>query len=294
MAESPELSAAAAQANTALTHYLLRAAVHSARTQQLFEQVIGCVARKQLDPDMLRDALTQALHARGADFVTKAAALNARFFATLATSSVLPAADIAPPPFEPANPIGWLEELALYAVERHTRAVVPDRQSMAVFLKQGVPEHLGHVSQSWFALHGELEMLRADFMEEYLHDVLTKVRPIGFHAEVLDLAAPLGQLSSTELILTNDRDERISICCAVGDIRRADGVGPAFRPEISVSPAELLLDTDADAAVRLSLHLDETIYEGNAPYIGALHIRRDGQPHSDVPLRIIARPRELR
>ncbi|MCU1350773.1 MAG: hypothetical protein JWO56_3803 [Acidobacteria bacterium] len=296
MAEPRDLENAAAGASTALAHYLLRTSIRSARTIHLFEQVIGCVARKQLDPESLRETLTRTLESRGSVLAMKTAESHARFFGALATTTWLPADETEAPPFEPPpfeidDPIGWFGKLAACAAGRNARAAFPDRPSLATFLKHGVPEHLADVARNWFELLGELEDSRGAFMEEYLQAVLANVRPIGFHAGVLDLAAPLGQLSSTELVLGNERGERISIRCAVSDIRRADGVGPAFPPAIMVTPAELLLDPDADAAVRLSLTLDEAIYVPNAPYIGALHILRDGQPHADVPLRITASAR---
>src|SRR3954454_1366543 len=244
MAETHDLASPAAAASTAIAHYLLGASVRSARTLHLFEQVVGCVARQQLDPDALRDMLTRTLEASGAAFATKAAESKARFLASLSTSTWLPADDAAPPAFEPADPIGWFGKLGAYAAERNARATLPDRQSMGTFLKNKVPEHLGQVARGWFELLGELEELRAGFMEEYLQAVLAKVRPIGFHAGVLDLAASLGQISSAELHLENERDERVSIRCAASDVRRADGIGPAFRPDISVSPLELLLEAD--------------------------------------------------
>src|SRR5689334_7589199 len=105
MAEIHDLASPAADVSTAIAHYLLRASIRSARTLHLFEQVVGCVARHQLDPDALRDMLTRTLEARGAAFVTKAAESKARFLAGLSTSTWLPADDVAPPAFEPADSI---------------------------------------------------------------------------------------------------------------------------------------------------------------------------------------------
>jgi hypothetical protein len=39
----------------------------------------------------------------------------------------------------------------------------------------------------------------------------------------------------------------------------------------------------------LSLWLDEAIYERGSPYVGALHITRDGAPRLEIPLRITPR-----
>jgi hypothetical protein len=310
MAESGDFANAAAEASTAYAHYLLRASIRSTRTLLLAEQVLGCVARRQLAPETLRGTLTRLLEDRSAESTAKAAELIARFFGGLATSAAsLPADPAAPPEFDPVDPIGWFHELGKYAAERNTRAVQdyqsllarcaagemkPNelRQTMAAFYKRGVAEQLGHVARLWFELLGGLEGLSAHFAEEYFQAVLASAQPLGFDSGVLDLAAPLGQITSTVMYLENKRQERSVIRCAVSEVRRADGVGSVFMPAVTVAPAELLLDRDAEAAVRLSLRLDEKIYEADVPYIGALHILRDGDSRLDVPLRITASAKE--
>jgi len=312
MAESRDFANAAAESSMAYAHYLLRGSVQSTRTLHLVEQVLGCVARGQLAPETLRETLTQVLQNRGAESTAKAAELSARFFAGLAASAAyLPADAAAPPEYDPGDPIGWFRKLGVYAAERNTRAVQdyqsllargaagemkPNelRQTMAAFYNRGVAEQLSHVARLWFELLGGLEDLSAHFAEEYLQAVLATVQPVGFDFDVLDLAAPLGQITSTVMYIENTRDERAVIRCAVSDVRRADGVGSAFMPDVTVAPAELLLDRDAEAEVRLWLRLDEAVYEADVPYIGALHILREGESRLDVPLRIIASAKELR
>jgi hypothetical protein len=308
--ESRDFANAAAESSTAYAHYLLRASIQSARTLHLAEQVLGCVARRQLAPEALRETLTRLLRNRGAESTAKAAGLIARFFGGLAASAAHLPVDAAPPPvFDPADPIGWFRKLGAYAVERNTRAVQdyqsliarlaagemkPNelRQTMSEFYNRGIAEQLGQVARLWFELLGGLEDLSAHFAEEYLQAVLANAQPVGFDSDVLDLAAPLGQITSTVIYIENTREERSAVRCAVGEVRRADGVGSAFLPDVTVAPAELLLDRDGEAAVRLSLRLDETVYEADVSYIGALHILRDGESRLDVPLRITASEKE--
>lgn len=310
MAESYDFASAAAESSMAYTHYLLRASVHSARTLHLFEQVLGCLARRQLAPETLRETLTQVLQNRGAESTARAAELSARFFTGLAANAAyLPADAAAAPELDPLDPAGWFRKLGAYAVERNTRAVQeyqallarlaagemkPNeiRQPMAAFYKSGVAGQLGQVARLWFELLGGLEDLSGQVAEEYLQAALAQAQPLGFDSGVLDLAAPLGQTASTVMHIENTRDERAAVRCAAGDVRRADGVGAAFLPDVAVDPAELLLDRGAEAPVRLSLRLDEAVYEAGVPYIGALHILREGEPRLDVPLRITASARE--
>lgn len=240
----------AADPSAALAHHLLRASVRSARTLHLYQQVLGCVARKQLDPEELR-----------AQSVPDPSAAITRFLESV-------------------------EQALLSAVEQ-TLLSAPSSAP-----EQTRVSALPRYTQLWFTLLDELNDLRADHLDRFLESALAAARPIGFHGDVVDLTAPHGEITSAEVMLENERSERVAIRCAVSDVRRADGIGPAFLPAIDVTPSEIALDADTEAAVRISLRLDESIYAANTPYVGALQILRDGQPHTKVPLRITAK--ELR
>jgi hypothetical protein len=135
---------------------------------------------------------------------------------------------------------------------------------------------------------GGLTELRTRLAEEYLLGALALVSPWNGQS-VLDLAGPLGETTTASLSLANTRRERAVIRCAVTDVRRADGVGPAFVPDITIVPDGFLLEPDQEATVRLSLRLDPALYDHDAPYIGALQVTRHGEPHLEVQLRITAR-----
>jgi hypothetical protein len=306
MAASSDLADTAAEPSTAYAHYVLRAAAYSVRTLHLYEQLIGCVARRQLAPAALRESLTDFLQERGGDPSLGAEELMARFFAGLATMTFLPADAADPPPdFDPADVLGSFQRVAEHAATRNEQALQAYQSTLAQFaagemtagqfrraVGPSYGSEIGRVARLWFDLLADLEGLRARFAEEYLLGALRNANPIGFDAEVIDLAAPIGTTTSTVLSLENLRDERTVVHCAVSDVRRADGIGPAFMPDIAVTPAELLLDRRRAAGIRLSLRLDETVYEAGAPYIGALQISRDGEPPLDVPLRITATARD--
>jgi hypothetical protein len=76
----------------------------------------------------------------------------------------------------------------------------------------------------------------------------------------------------------------------VSDVRRADAIGPAFVPEIVVTPSEIALEADRTANLGVSLWLDDTVFESGARYVGSLHISRDGGERQDVPLSIATMP----
>src|SRR4051812_23060708 len=107
MAESRGFTGASAEWSAVSTDFMLRAAGQSARTLQLSEQLLGCVARGQLAPAALRDSMSRYFREHSAACTTKMAELSARFFAGLLE---VPGGD-APPEFEQSNPAEWFRGL---------------------------------------------------------------------------------------------------------------------------------------------------------------------------------------
>jgi hypothetical protein len=279
MAESRGLAGATAEWSDASTDFMLRTAGQSARTLQLSDQLLGCVARGQLAPVALRDSMSRFLQEHGAASTAKTAELSAQFFAGLLQS---PGAE-APPEFDPADAAGWFRRLHDYALRQYATRNWP-----AVDDESRAPEQLLRAARLCLDFLAGLTELRTQLAEEYLRSVLAMVSPWN-EENVLDLAAAVAATASASLSLTNTRPERAVVRCAVTDVRRADGIGPAFAPDISIIPDGFLLEPDQEATVRLSLRLDAGIYDPGAPYIGALQVTRHGEPHLEVQLRITAR-----
>jgi hypothetical protein len=105
---------------------------------------------------------------------------------------------------------------------------------------------------------------------------------------VLNLLAPLGGTASASLSLANTQEERSLIRCTVTTIRRADGVGPAFAPKVTITPEALELGPGEEGSLRLSVQLEEGAYTPDALYIGAVHLMGHGEPRLEVPLQITA------
>ncbi|HEX7139682.1 MAG TPA: hypothetical protein VF219_17650 [Vicinamibacterales bacterium] len=268
MAESRDLAGAAASSSTALTHYFLRAAAASVRTLHLYEQVIRCIARSQLTLPMLEEALA------GVHLPDTEARFN-RFFNEL--SQLAQRSEAAQSEYQ----------TQLTGLAKGELTPGEFRRATSARFGRAVAEQLTDAAGLWFAFLGDLDEMRARCTEEYFLGMLREIRPIGFDADVIELDAPAGTVTSRVMSLENTRDEPALIRCAAGDVRRADGVGPALMPNLAITPAELLLDRKA--SIHISLKLDRAIYDADAPYIGALHVLRDGEPSLDLPLRITAR-----
>ncbi len=110
----------------------------------------------------------------------------------------------------------------------------------------------------------------------------------GQTSSVVNLSGPIGGVAATTLKIANTKQERASIRCTATDVRRADGIGPAFAPKIISTREVFDVGPGEEASLQLSLQLDEAAYETDALYTGAVLITGLGKSRIEVPLRIIA------
>jgi hypothetical protein len=301
------------------TQYLTRATGQSARTLELYQEVLECVRRGALAPTALHTLSTGFAQARGTDYAAKLAEVGFRFlrglmeiggaYAREQAELAIPGAalpPIKPPQFDAADPMRWFGQLAEYASELNARAVkayqaqlervaggqtTPTQlhQAASDYAARRLPDHLRQAGRLYFDLLNDLNDLRGRYEEEYLAGVLASAdRQTNDAAFVLHLVAPLGGTASASLALTNTRETRAVIRCSVTDVRRADGVGPTFAPKITITPEALELKPGAEGSVRLSLELDPADYDADALYVGAVFVTGHGEPRLEVPLRITA------
>ncbi len=304
MAESREFANAASESSAAYALYVLRATAHATRILQLLDQVVACVARRQLTPETLEQSLAAVGRTRAASLERDAKTAAARFVAGLVSSAIIPV-DASEPrvDVDPSELDAALERVEREAVARSAAALAtyqsridsvvagelsPDdsRRAIRKDYTRGLSRELIRASQLWFELLGDLDHIRARFTEEYLLDALRRANPIGFHGDTVELTGRLNTTASTIISLENTRREPVVLRCAVRDVRRADAIGPAFVPNIVLDPSEVVVDADRAASIGVSLWLDDAIYAADARYVGAFEITRDGAPRIDVPLSI--------
>lgn len=306
---------------TLYAQYLTRSAAQAARSLKLYQDVMDRITGGNLPPTVFQDMLTSFVQARGALYTDQLAELSMRFFGGLVQVSTAYSNELAelvlpgspapaplPPQYDPANPVKWYQELSYYTSQLSARAVEgyqtvlervasgevkPGRlqEVSSDYLERRLPEMLRRLSGLYFDLLNGLNDLRTNYEEEYLNGILAMANRASQEAEfAMNLIAPLGESASASLSLANTRAEAAVIRYTVSDVRRADGVGPAFAPKIIFRPASLELQPGQEASVTLSLQLDEGDYEPQVLYVGVLQIVRHGEPRLEVPLRISASP----
>lgn len=274
MADTRDLLTAADDTARAYAHYLLRSAVASTHAVHLFEQAIACVARRQISPDRLQNSLMRSAATRAETSQTNVATETARFIDALSSL----ATDRAP----------YFADLA--DVAAGTRHPGDFRRAATKQLNTRLAGILTTGASASFELLGALDEARGRFAEEYLMDVVRRAHPIGFHGDVVELSGPMNTRLTTTVILDNTRTDRAVIRCGVSDVRRADGIGPAFTPALVFAPEEIIVEGANDATLSVSLWLDSAVYHTQSAYVGSLHISRDDAPRLDIPLRITPTP----
>ncbi len=107
-------------------------------------------------------------------------------------------------------------------------------------LQQRLPEHLRRLVGLCFDLLNGLDAVRAGFGEEYLTGVLAhgsaarRTHPVRARSQRPRSTRPRRPRCRSPTHATTSR----SSSCRISDVRRADGVGPAFTPQATLSPAE--------------------------------------------------------
>ncbi len=191
------------------TQFLTSATGQSARTLELYQQVLAAISRGEIAPTALQDLLPGFLQVRGATYTNTLTELTTRFYARLVeigaahsrelAELVVPGGhvpDVPPPVFESADPTQWFQRLTEYAGQLNARALkvyqahlnrvaagetTADQlqRAMSEYLERRLPEHLRQSGQLYFQLLTDLNEIRARYEEEYLGGVLASVkRPV--------------------------------------------------------------------------------------------------------------------
>lgn len=229
---------------------VVQAMRQSARTASLSHRVIERVSQGDLSPATLQESLAEFARCRGGAFASSITGLHQRF-------------------------LGRLVDLSL----ERLRTAVPSEVAPAA-------EFVDHVARLSFALVNDVAEIRTKYQEDYLREALRIGTPAGGSA--ITLVARLGETASASLSVAGSTPAPATLRCFVTDVRRADGVGPAFVPSMVITPEVLQVEPGEDAVVAMSLQLDESLYKPDVVYVGALQIAGGSEARIDVPLRIRA------
>jgi hypothetical protein len=305
----------------AYLEYLTRSTAQSARVLKLYQQVLESVSHGHLAPTVFQDHYLRFTQTHWPEYAKKLAQLNAHFLSDLIQIGTTYSqeqnesapvgsedADLRPPEFDAADAATWFQQLGEYAGRLNARALKAYRaqldrvaagetspsevqEATSKYLSHRLPGYLEHLGQLYFDLVGGLNDVRVDYEEEYFLGMLaTANRQDESQPLVLNLSAPLGETTGASLEVENSTERQTTIRCSVTDVRRTDGVGPAFAPQITITPEALDLAPGEAGSVRISLRLDEIEYDPGALYSGILFITGQAELPVEVLLRITGTP----
>jgi len=301
------------------SHFLSRATAQAAATLGLYQQALVKVSEGKLEPTAFQTEFPRFAQEHGAEYANKLSNLGARFLSRLVEISAAhsrhsvasPVADavgpeITPPRFEPDNPAAWFEQFAEYAGKLNNRAVKAYRSQLDAVasgemtpaqvqqrtvddLSHKLPLLLQETTGLYFDLLDGLNEIRADYEREYFRGVLARAdRPGSQPPVLLNVTAPRGETAFASLSIANTTDQKQEIRFVHTDARRIDGAGPAFKPQIGITPENLELDPGEEQKIQLSILLNENDYDEGAPYTCTLYVNGGDTLRVEVDLRIVA------
>jgi hypothetical protein len=302
--------------STSYSHYLTRSAALSARSLKLYLEALERISQGKLTPAVFQDHFPRFAQAHAAEYSARLAESGARFFSELMRlgaglgqprdAAGMSEGEAIPPRFDATNPVPWFEQLAEYAGQINARALKIYReqldrvaagemtpgevqQNTSDYLARQMPGYLEQLTRLYFDLLNGLNDVRARYEETYFRGVLGETRTEESEAPAaLTLSGPSGETVSASLAITNTAVERTQIGWTVTDVRRADGVGKAFLPAVTVFPENLELAPEEEGTLTLTLLLDRSQYHPGALYTGTLYITGSAGFRVEVQLRILA------
>jgi hypothetical protein len=297
--------------------HLARTATRSRRTHEQYREVMARVAAGELAPEAIDGRLNLFLQLHGAEYADALAQLSMRFmtgvvhartaYAYELLERIVPGSDTPPveaaPALAPTDWSNWFQRLADYASRENGAVTAAARSLMErvatgelapadmasrpdVQVDERLPRSVLDMVALSFDLLSGIDELSSRFGDQYLGSVLESGDPDAFS---LRLEGPLGTTVVARLAVANTEAETASVRCVVTDVRRADGIGPAFEPDVTIDPERFVLAPGEESTVILSLVLDEAAYAPNVRYLGVLHVLTPEETLLELPLRVRAR-----
>jgi len=288
---------------------------HATKTLQLYQEVLEDVAQGRLPATVFQEYFPRFIQSQGTRYSDRLTELGSEFLTSLVqlnrrNSQGDEAEDaegeIPLPIFERANATQWFEQYAEFLGQINARAVKAYRKQLdqvavgeatpediqkkvASQMSHQLPDYLQRVGHLYFGLMNRLNEIRANYEEEYFLGILALAKRSESEPSVtMELSGPLGGMAFATFTLTNTTGHRTPIRYVGTEVRRTDGVGATFAPQIVIQPEALELGPGEDATISFSLQLQADRYEVDIPYLGFLYITGDGDLRVEMRLRIIA------
>ncbi len=285
----------------------------SRATQEVYEQLLSRVASGDLDPRALDRGLNSFLQLNGAEYASGIANLSMRFLAGVLEATSRDASELfdgvatvardsvpEAPELDPTDWADWVPQLVAFAEQTRvaqTRALRDVMERVAsgeldpetverIVLErstQQVPATVTRLAGLYVEMLTGLDEANARFGMDYLRTVIRRAQ----RPDSIDLRGAIGESVDVRLVVANDEPADATMRCAISDVRREDGIDPAFDPEATFTPAHFDLAPHAEVQVVCSLLLTDA-FAPDAIYVGELRVLTGTATVLEIPLRIRA------
>jgi hypothetical protein len=292
--------------------YVERKIASSRATQDTYSLLLDRIASGDVDPKVLERSTNWFWHAYWPDHAEAIADLTMRFLAGVVRLSLEQSRELvdefAPdvtalsrievPEADPADWATWLSQL-IDAAERERSA---QRRALQSAMEQAAhaeqagdaapsserrpnPSTVTQLAALCFDVLAGLDGVNADLGLRYLRTVIPDDR-----SDTVELTGALGESVECGFIVSNDQPHPATVRCDVTEVRREDGIGPAFESSAVITPADLQLPPEGSARISCSIPLTELFVPG-ATYVGELRVLVDAHEVLRIPIHIRATER---
>ena len=294
--------------------YLAQAAANAAEIRDLYSEIIERIALGELSHQVLDQRLPAFLQLNGVTYANDLAEVSMRYLAGLIESGtaysyelverLLPGAAVRPrvaaPAFDTTDWSASVGQLSEFAT-RHSVAHLEMMRSVLERVASGeltpaevhagsteytterTPESVRETVQLYFDMLRGLDEVSSDFATRYLRTVLGQEQRNGF---VLAVRGAIGSSAMVRLAVSNTQSSDAAVRCVLTDLRRADGVGPAFEPDVTITPERFTLEPGQERVITLSLFLGRETFEPGPLYVGTLHVLAPGETLLAAPVNV--------
>jgi hypothetical protein len=268
--------------------HLNQATRQSVRVLELSRRVLGHAAAGELPLPTVARTLQNPAQRHG--YASRSAAIYARFLAGLAALAAgQPASADPPAPDLAADPTAWFDGLAQEAARLHAarlkvdlRTATGGRPDPAALDFQGLIASLVRLQADLQAAVHALLLQGAENCLQALVDAIDATAP---GPATIRIRGVRGERAETVIAIENGSNASAAVRCRVTDVRRPDGIGPAFDPDAAFDPELAVIPPGDEARVRVSIVLDDRLDPG-VVYEGAVRIVRHDGPELRLPLEI--------
>jgi hypothetical protein len=293
---------------TKFSGYLQRSAERLGETAELNKELTKRIAYGDVPPVIVESQLAAFLATNAESYAAEVADLTMNVLTRLiglssdyvcalaqgiAPDSSAPARP-TPPRFDPTDPVDWFQRLNQYAAAEASvaKAILRSAVDTSELVENPSTEPFSiaaaKTADTFLELLIRLEDINTDFGRRYLTSVLGLTRDSEKAEATLEAVAPLGQTATMRFAISNNSDADATVRCVLTDLRRSDGVGPAFEPDATLTPNNFRLRVGAEEFIQLSVRLAESHFEDGPVYSGGVRVLGVGDAVVEIPVKLRA------